>query len=270
MIYVVWLLVGAVLSAPVWIALTAYAGRRLWRATRRLSAKTRGKERFIELGHLVGGLAHEVKNPLSTINVNLKLLAEDLSRHGDEEHRRLAARVDRVRAESARIREILDDFLRFAGKCELAPIDADLRELVEELLDFFAPQAEAANVVLRSSLPDGPLPARVDVNLLKQALLNLMINAVQAMGDGGELLVRLTSQRGRAVMEVIDTGPGIPPEVLPRVFDAYYSTKPGGSGLGLPTTNRIVREHGGEIVVESEVGKGTRFVLKLPLAQERR
>lgn len=257
-------LAGVVLSGPLWIAATAWAGRRLWRNARRLSAKARGKERFIELGHLVGGLAHEIKNPLSTINVNLKLLAEDMAHYYDEEHRRLIARLDTVRGEANRIKEILDDFLRFAGQFDLTLAEADLRQVVEELADFFTPQAAAGKVVLRSSLPDEPLLCRIDVNLIKQALLNIMVNAVQAMPSGGELLVRLSQQRAEAVIEVIDTGQGIDSERIGRIFDAYYSTKQDGTGLGLPTTRRIIREHGGQISVDSEPGKGTRFVITLP------
>ena len=143
----------------------------------------------------------------------------------------------------------------------------DLRALMGELTDFFAPQAEAAGVVLRTAVPESPVPAHVDGKLLKQAVLNLMLNAVQAMARGGELLMRLSGGRSQAVLEVIDTGPGIAPEKLPKVFQVYFSTKPGGSGLGLPTTRRIIREHGGDIRVESALGKGTRFVITLPLAK---
>jgi signal transduction histidine kinase len=106
----------------------------------------------------------------------------------------------------------------------------------------------------------------VDANLLKQAVLNLMINSTQAMADGGELLIRLAPRRGEAVLEVTDTGKGIPPEDQARIFQVYYSTKKGGTGLGLPTTQRIIREHGGTLSVQSQVGKGTRFVIALPLS----
>ena len=224
-------------------------------------------EHFAELGQLAAGLAHEIKNPLSTININLKLLVEDLGRSGDETHGRLLRRLLSVQDETARLKGILDDFLQFAGKVELNPTVTDLRVLVGELTDFFMPQAESAGVVLRTALPETPVPSRVDGKLIKQAVLNLMLNGVQALGRGGELLIRLSAARNRAVIEVIDTGPGIPPENLSKVFEVYFSTKSGGSGLGLPTTRRIIREHGGDIRVESTVGKGTRFVILLPLAK---
>jgi len=262
-----WMLVGAVLSGPIWVGLTIWTTRRLWRSARRLTARAKRRERLIELGQLVGGLAHEIKNPLSTVNVNLKLLSEDLARFGDEEHRRLGIRLETVQLEADRIRETLDDFLRFAGKYELSLNQADLRKVAEELVDFFAPQADAAGTVLRSALPDTPVVCNVDVNLIKQALLNLMVNAVQVMPDGGELLIRLSADKAMATVEVIDTGPGIAAGDLEKVFEVYFSTKPQGSGLGLAITRRIVREHGGDITVESEPGKGTRFTIELPISK---
>jgi len=274
-------LLGALLAGPLWVLLTLWGSRRVLRLARRLSARARGQEHLAELGHLSAGLAHEIKNPLSTINLNLKLLAEDLQRSPNpilksaeaaglssiegNEHRRLLTRLDSVRQEALRLRDILDDFLRYAGRIELQLAPTDLRQLVGELTDFFAPQAQAAKVILRTALPEQPVLCRVDADLLKQALLNLMINSTQAMEDGGELLIRLAARRQEAVLEVIDTGKGIPPEDLPRIFQVYYSTRKGGTGLGLPTTQRIIREHDGTLAVQSHMGKGTRFVITLPL-----
>ncbi len=263
-----WIVVGALLAGPLWVAVSVWAMRRIWRNARRLTARARVQEHFIELGQLVGGLAHEIKNPLSTIQVNLKLLAEDLAHRDDEEHRRLARRLQSVQSEADRLKGTLDDFLRFAGKYEITLASTDLRRLIEELLDFFTPQADASGVLLRSSLPSEPIFGRVDSNLLKQAVLNLMINALQAMPHAGELLIRLSANRSDAILEVIDTGPGISQEELKKVFQVYYSTKIQGSGLGLPTSRRIVREHGGNLRIESEPGKGTRAVLTLPLEKK--
>ena len=262
-----WLAIGVLVGGPVWVLVTVWFMRRLWRSARRMSARTKGMEHYVELGQLAAGLAHEIKNPLSTININLKLLVEDLGRAPDELHGRWLRRLLSVQEETARLMGILDDFLQFAGKVELNPTATDLRALMGELTDFFMPQAEAAGVVLRTALPETPVTAWVDGKLLKQAVLNLMLNAVQATQRGGELLIRLSAARGQALIEVTDTGPGIPSEHLPKVFEVYFSTKPGGSGLGLPTTRRIIREHGGDIRVESAVGKGTRFVISLPLTK---
>jgi len=263
-----WLIAGVLLSGPVWIALTVWVARRTWRAARRLAARTKGHEHAAELAQLAGGLAHEIKNPLSTININLKLLAEDLDRHDDELHGRWLRRLRGVQEETDRLRVILDDFLHFAGKYELALAQVDLRHLVDELVDFFAPQTDAAHIIMRTSLPEAPVTCRVDANLIKQALLNLMINAVQAMDKGGELLIRVGTDSDRALIEVIDTGPGIETDKLQAIFQAYYSTKKDGTGLGLSTTQRIIREHDGTLQVNSETGKGTRFVIALPLVRD--
>jgi len=259
------LLAGAAIAAPVGALAVAWATRRAWRDMRRLAARSRGQDHLAELGRLAGGLAHEIKNPLSTIDINLRLLTEDLARFGDEHHQRLLRRLKGVQEESYRLKTILDDFLRYAGKYELAPASVDLRRIVGELCDFFTPQAQDAHVVLRSCLPDKPVICRIDENLFKQALLNLMINAVQAMTNGGELIIRVVARHDSGAVEVIDTGPGIPADQFGRVFDVYYSTKKHGTGLGLPTSRRIVHEHGGTIRMESEVGKGTRFVITMPL-----
>ena len=259
---------AALLAGPIWIVLTLWVSRRMWRSARRLAARAKGHEHLVELGQLAGGLTHEIKNPLSTINMNLKLLAEDLSRHDDELHKRWLRRLEGVQQEADRLRAILDDFLRYAGKYELQLQTADLVRLVGELTDFFAPQADAAGVVMRTSLAGGEVRCRVDVALLKQAVLNLMINAVQAMDSGGELLINVAARKGCGIIEVIDTGPGIDPESLRRIFEVYYSTQSGGTGLGLPTTRRIVRELDGSLKVDSEPGKGTRFTIALPLATQ--
>ncbi|MCD4824365.1 MAG: HAMP domain-containing histidine kinase [Phycisphaerae bacterium] len=223
-------------------------------------------ENLAELSRIVGGLAHEIKNPLSTINLNLNLLSEDLCRYDDEEHRRLVRRLERVKDEATRLKQTLNDFLRYAGKVELSLRQVDLRDIVGQLHDFFAPQADAARIVLRISAPAEAVLCNIDENLFKQAMLNLLINSADAMDSGGELLVKIARESSHAVVEVIDTGSGIAEDKLESIFQPYFSTKSGGSGLGLPTARRILREHGGSLRVESEVGKGTRFILTLPLA----
>ena len=156
--------------------------------------------------------------------------------------------------------------MRYAGKLELDRKRIDLGNLLEELVDFYSPQAQAHRVQLRLRKPDRPLVALVDERLLKQALLNLMINAIQAMPEGGgEVLLSAARGDGRAVLEVTDTGRGMSPETLGRIFQAYYSTKPGGTGLGLAIAKRVAEEHGGHITATSEAGKGSMFRIELPL-----
>lgn len=253
-----------VLSAAAASLATWWACRRLLLQAKRVAERARNRENLLELAKLTGGLAHEIKNPLSTVKLNLQLLAEEFESLGFEPCRRSLPRLRRLQNEVQRLINILADFLKYAGQMELHPSDADLRQVVEELADFFRPQAENSRVVLRCDLPAEPVPCRVDVDLLKQAVLNLMINAAQAMPEGGELILRLGTGPGQARLEVIDTGPGIGPESLGRIFDAYFTTRPGGSGLGLPMTRRIVRQHDGDIRVDSAPGKGTSFTIRLP------
>ena len=218
---------------------------------------------YERLSRIVSGLAHEIKNPLSTVNLNLKLLGEDLARYHDPEHDRLVRRLHRVQQECDRLKQTLDDFLRYAGRCELSCSRVDIRDTISEMYDFYGPQAQAARVVMRITLPDSPIFCMIDQNLIKQSILNLLINATQAMPEGGELIVKLSEQNNNAKIEVIDTGLGIAPEKLSTIFDPYFSTKAGGSGLGLATALRIIREHTGDMKVDSELGKGTRFTITL-------
>ncbi|MDP9172274.1 MAG: ATP-binding protein [Planctomycetota bacterium] len=219
--------------------------------------------KLAEIGTLTGGLAHEIKNPLSTIQLNLQLLQEELDPR-DPAHTRLIHRLGTVGREASRLRDILDDFLRFAGKIELRREPVDLNKILEELGDFFEPQAQINQIRLRLRPNPAPLVALVDPRLIKQAVLNLMLNGCQAMNRGGELILTASASNGAATIDVIDTGPGIPRAESEKIFDAYYSTKKGGTGLGLAMSRRIVEEHGGEIGVRSEVGKGSDFFIRLP------
>jgi signal transduction histidine kinase len=228
-----------------------------------LERRTRRAERLAELGTLTAGLAHEIKNPLSTIQLNLQLLQEDLpveTAVGSRVH----ARLRTVRQEASRLREILDDFLKYAGNLTLEREIVDLNVLVEEISDFFAPQASVSHVRVHIDRAAEPVRASIDAKLIKQAVLNLMLNATQAMPTGGELMLGTRRDGHHVELIITDTGPGIPTEAAARIFEAYYTTKKGGTGLGLPMTRRIVEEHGGKIALNSEPGKGTRFTLRLP------
>ena len=222
------------------------------------------KAQYAEIAQLAGGLAHEIRNPLSTMSLNLDLLAEDFQKPETPRDRRVQQKIDRIRRETHRLHNILEDFLRFARVQELRLEPADLNEVVDDLRDFCEPQAATKNIVIRTQYAGDLPPVRLDVELFKQALLNLMLNAEHAMPDGGELILKTRRDGGYNVLELIDTGLGMSDEVRSRIFDAFYSTRPGGSGLGLPTTRKIVEAHAGTIAVDSEQGKGSQFILRLP------
>ncbi len=225
------------------------------------------RAQYAEIALLAGGLAHEIRNPLSTMGLNLDLLVEDFKGAETARDKRVLQKLERVRRETVRLQDIVEDFLRFARVQDLRAGPADLNDVVDDLRDFCEPQAVGQNVVIRTQydpdLPQVPL----DVDLFKQALWNLIRNAQHAMPDGGELMLQTRREGDEAVLDVTDTGVGMTGEVAARVFDAFYSTRAGGSGLGLPTTRKIVEAHGGSIALQSEPGQGSRFTVRLPLGE---
>jgi len=237
--------------------------------------------RNAEVASMTRGLAHEIKNPLSTVALNAQLLREEIldSPLADDDRARMTRRVDTLAREAARLRDILTDFLRYAGRMQLDRRACDLRDVAQELADFFMPQAEQSGVRFVVRADDDPLRADVDPALLKQALLNLLLNGVQAMQDLPEDRPRTLTlavhpdaahARGgpradpRAVLEVTDTGPGLSPEIRAAAFEPYRTTKPGGNGLGLATTRRIVEAHGGRVEALDAPEGGACFRITLP------
>lgn len=232
-----------------------------------------------ELTRLTGELAHEIKNPLSTIKVNLKLAEEalqdvDLSDPGrvlwEQCRQKLAGasrKIDIVQKETDRLEQILDGFLRYVRRPDLQLVTVDLNELVGDMIDFYSPQAYSHSLTVRQGLVNTPLVCRVDAGALKQVLLNLFINAQQAMDGGGELMIHTARQGQYAVIQINDTGRGIPPERLATLFRPYQSSRSGGMGLGLATAKKIIEAHRGRIGVHSEPGTGTSFTIELPLAE---
>lgn len=222
---------------------------------------------FAEIAALAGGLAHEIKNPLSTISLNLELLAEDVSAGESQRDRRMLQKILSVQRECRRLEVILEDFLKFARVGEIEPGNCDLNQVVREFIEFYQPEAASNGVEISPHLsPD--LPAvRLDSSLFRQVLLNLALNAQQAMPRGGIIELQTRVRDGRVELDIIDNGCGMDEQTLARIFDAFFSTKPGGSGLGLATVKRIVEAHGGRLSVESAPSRGTRFTISLPPAE---
>jgi signal transduction histidine kinase len=222
-------------------------------------------EQYTEIAALAGGLAHEIKNPLSTIGLNMELLAEDFAEPESPRDRRAAAKIAVVRQECVRLQNLLDDFLNFAKVRTVRFEPSDLNEQVRKLVDFFQPKAKECHIEIVPYL-DPELPRVVlDREAFHGAVLNLVINAFQAMPEGGQLVVRTHPTATGVALELIDSGCGMDAKTASHIFDAFFSTKRGGSGLGLPTTRKIIEAHGGRILVESEPGHGTKFTIELPL-----
>lgn len=218
------------------------------------------------LERLAAGLAHELKNPLGALNLNLQLLQEELEESGvlpDGSRRRLAL----IMKECRRLEDVLANFLRYAMRRPLRLERVDLATLVDEVLTFLKPEIRGAGVNMETRFEANLPPLPVDVTLLKQALLNIIINAVEAMPGGGTLTVETRGSGWAAEIAVSDTGEGVPPEVMPRVFEVYFSDKKGGTGLGLAITRRIIEKHGGTVDLESAGENGTRVTVRLPFEQ---
>ncbi len=242
-------------------------------------------DQYAALAELAGGFIHEIKNHLSTLGLNLQLLAEDFQEPQSQRERRALTRVQKLQGECQRLVDVANDFLRFARIRDLDRKPTNLGKVIEEMIDFFSPTARIASIEIKSFV-SADLPAvLLDRDLFKQALLNLMLNAEQAMPGGGEITIQATLEPsevgdqtseggrqdtsracGRSIcLSIIDTGKGMPADVVGKVFEPFFSTRLGGTGLGLPTTRKIIEAHGGTIEVQSEPGRGTKFTLRLPI-----
>lgn len=217
------------------------------------------------LNTLAAGLVHEIKNPLNAISINLQLLNEDLQDLNAERDIKMSRRVQLLQKEVCRLDNILSDFLRFAKKPVLHFEECDINEIIESVLDFVGPEAMQHSVRILKSF-DTKLPkCNLDSNAIKQALLNVILNAQQAMSNGGELIVRTYQSDENVFIDITDTGVGIQKNKIDKIFQVYYSTKKTGTGLGLPTAKRIIEENKGSINIRSEDGKGSSFLIKLPV-----
>ncbi len=232
---------------------------------RRDNVNERLVDQYTEIVRLAGGLAHEIKNPLSTIRLNMELLAEDFRESDAPRDRRAMKKIDLVQQECRRLQDLLDNFLHFAKAHRLNLQPSDLNAQVRRVLDFYRPKARQAGVDMVDYLPADLPTVLLDREAFQGALLNLVLNSEQAMPQGGQLVVRSYGTPDGVALELIDTGCGMDDAVRDKVFEAFFSTKRGGSGLGLPTTRKIIEGHGGQIALRSEPGRGTQVTVSLPV-----
>jgi two-component system sensor histidine kinase PilS (NtrC family) len=224
---------------------------------REMENRMRQADRLASLGRLAANIAHEIRNPLASITGAV----EALSAATDPEERARLTQI--VTRESARLDAIIGHFLEYARPASLVRTRVDVAEIIDEVLTLLGHRDLPPGLkVVREFAP--ALSWSVDPQHLRQALWNLCLNAVEAMPDGGELTVAAAVRDGQLTIEVADTGDGIPPADLPHLFEPFFSTRPGGTGLGLAMVHRIVQDHGGDVNVESAPGRGTRIVLRLP------
>jgi signal transduction histidine kinase len=218
--------------------------------------------RLSAIGRLTSGVGHEVKNPINAIVVHLELLKNKLGTASAPASRHLEV----IESEIHRLDRVVQTLVDFSRPVEVRLVEYDLRNVVEDVVTLAAAELSTRQVVLTSHLPMMPLVAKVDVDLLKQAVLNVVQNGAQAMPNGGKLEVHLVEEGKLAVIRVQDEGEGISSELREKIFDLYFTTRKNGSGIGLAMTYRILQLHHGSIDVQSEVGRGSEFQLRIPLA----
>ena len=219
-------------------------------------------DRLTAISKITSGVAHEVKNPLNAILLHVEVARSKLFR-GDTD---VGEQMEIITREILRLDRVVRTFLDFTRPVELQLDNVPMQDLVREIVELAQPQTAAANIQVSVRQEAEGVEVRVDRDLLKQAVLNVVVNAMQAMPEGGELSFEASATKDMAELRISDTGTGIPAEVRDKIFRLYFSTKKEGSGIGLAMTFRIVQIHDGTIDFTSEPGKGTTFVIRLPIA----
>jgi len=223
-------------------------------------------QRLTAINSLTGRVAHEIKNPLNSIALRLEMLRSRLAEESPDSEPEFTILAEEV----TRLDRVVRTFLDFNRPVELCPETLDAGQMAAEILHLLEPEAARSGIGIEVSRPDGPVVVKADPGILRQALLNIFVNAIEAMENGGTLRVKIEKELGSSSdacsITIADTGPGIAADRLDKIFQLYFTTKPHGSGIGLAMTYRAVQLHGGTIEVESEPGRGTTFHVLLPLA----
>jgi two-component system sensor histidine kinase HydH len=236
---------------------------RLQRGSREFERRARIAEKLAAVGTLSAGLAHEIRNPLNAASLQLQLLERRVKRlAGDDE--KLLEPIQMVQAEIARLSHLVEDFLRFARPADLYLRKFDANAMIRHIIELQRPEAARLGIELRAELPDEILYINGDRDKLQQVVLNVIRNAIEALDEtGGNIVVSLTwADGGMLLLRVADDGPGIPDDILLRIFEPFFSTKPMGTGLGMAICHSLVHQHGGAIEVHCE--GGTRVDILLP------
>lgn len=232
--------------------------------TRKLAEEEMESERMNALTVMAAGVAHEIGNPLNSLNIHLQLLEKKLRKANPDAYEAVRDQLTVARGEVQRLDFIIEQFLGAVRPARPNFELADLNKVIASAVDFLAPELEDRRIHTRLELHDGLPLLRIDSNQMKQALYNLIKNAAQAMGTGGCLTIRSDLSATAVTLTIHDTGRGMPPEVLASMHQTWFTTRKSGTGLGMMIVRRIVRDHGGELSVESREGEGTAVTISLP------
>jgi two-component system, NtrC family, sensor histidine kinase HydH len=246
----------AIFEIPLYIIVGVVTGI-LSDRQRKSNESLRRAERLKSLGEMAAGMAHEVKNPLAAIRSSAQILGERVSGKEAEFAHIVVSEVDRLN-------QVVNEFLDYARPAPLKREPVLLSSLLDSCIELLAPVIAQAGAKVDKAYPEAERKVNADPNQLRQVFLNLILNAVQAMRAGGRMTLGVRQESGSTRVVVRDTGPGIPSDKLRQVFEPFYSTKPGGTGLGLPIAQRIVAEHGGRLKIESTPAEGTTATVILP------
>ncbi|MGC2210093.1 MAG: ATP-binding protein [Candidatus Korobacteraceae bacterium] len=235
-------------------------------SVRRIENEIELSRRLAAIGRLTSGVAHEVKNPINAIVIHLEILRERIL-HLDPESRR---HMDIISSEIHRLDRVVKTLVDFSRPVDLKLTALDLRSLAAHVVALAAPEALTHQVEIVQDLGPRPIPIRVDADLMMQAILNVVINGVQAMPEGGTLTLRAFATANAAVLEVRDTGAGIPPEIRDKIFNLYFTTRKAGSGIGLALTYRAMQLHNGALELDTDAAQGAtfRFLFPTPAQEE--
>jgi len=234
-------------------------------SAQRIEDEIEMSRRLSASGRLTRGVAHEVKNPINAIVLHLQLLQNKLQQVDPDTRRHM----DIIGSEIYRLDRVVQILIDFTRPRDLHLEEIDLRRLLEDVVSLAVPDAEQHGVNVTCQLPPEPLSVRVDSDLMKQAILNVVLNGVQAMPQGGSLAVSARREEEMILTEIHDQGGGIPHELQDKIFELYFTTKKDGTGIGLAQTFQILQWHYGSVDFESVQGRGTTFRLRLPLAVSR-
>lgn len=224
------------------------------------------QEKQLLLSRLVARLAHEIRNPLSSLDIHIQLLDEDLARAPAELRAPIAGRLEFIHGELHRLENVVRQFLTLASPSSLERQAVDLPRIVGHVCELLRPEAAARSIALVAQVPADLPPLTADPVQLTQALVNLVLNAIQAVADRGRIDVGVRADAAWIAIEVRDTGPGVPADRQAAIFEPFFTTKSEGSGLGLWIVQQIATAHGGIVTTSSPPGGGASFTLQLPLS----